>query len=211
MLHKKNILLENNLEVGLDEAGRGPLIGRVYAGCVAWPDNNFTLNELKYIKDSKKLSPIKRENALKWIQKNIPYWGVGFADEKEIDAINILNATKLAMERAIIELKNKLNSNLIITNLIIDGTGWNNKFAPYIVDSIIKGDNLYYSIAAASIIAKTYHDNYIHDLCKLDPLLDTYYFLSKNMGYPTKDHRTGLIKYGPSIYHRISFNGVKKI
>jgi len=216
MLHYKNILsspnqdnpTHYNLEVGLDEAGRGPLIGRVYAGAVVWPidlQSNFYKD---FIKDSKKLTPKKRKLALDWIKKNIKYWGVGYADEKEIDSINILNATKLAMDRAIDDIKSKLEDNITITNLIIDGTGWESKFKDYKVDSIVKGDNLYYSIAAASIIAKEYHDMHINQLINEEPMLDEYYSLSTNMGYPTKTHRMGLIKYGPSLYHRKSFNGV---
>ena len=189
-------------EIGIDEAGRGPLIGRVYAGAVIW-DNSKDFN---LINDSKKLTPKKRAIALDWIKNNIKYWGVGYADEKEIDEINILNATKLAMDRAIDDLKKKGCETL--THLIIDGTGWEKKFKNYNVESIIKGDSLYYSIAAASIIAKEYHDMHIKELITIDPTLDEKYALSSNMGYPTVKHFAGLKKYGPSIYHRKSFRGV---
>lgn len=196
MLQYKN----NPMEVGLDEAGRGPLIGRVYAGAVIWKENvSFDL-----IMDSKKLTPIKRKKALEWIKLNITYWGVGYADEKEIDSINILNATKLAMTRAIDDLKQR--NPVEINSLIIDGTGWEKSFN-YKVESVIKGDNLYYSIAAASIIAKEYHDSHIKELINIDPTLDIRYNLSSNMGYPTKKHRDGIKQYGISIYHRKSFNG----
>jgi ribonuclease HII len=189
-------------EIGLDEAGRGPLIGRVYAGAVIW-DND---KDYDLINDSKKLTPKKRAIALDWIKNNIKYWGVGYADEKEIDSINILNATKLAMDRAIEDLKNKHHN--IITHLIIDGTGWEKKFKNYSVESIVKGDSKYYSIAAASIIAKEYHDMHIKELITIDPTLDNKYSLSSNMGYPTVKHFDGLKKHGPSIYHRKSFRGV---
>ena len=193
----------SNMEVGLDEAGRGPLIGRVYAGAVIWPSDTIC----DMIKDSKKLSIIKREKSLNWIKENIVYWGVGFADENEIDSINILNATKLAMDRAIINLQSKDTSNLLnITNLIIDGTGWENKFSNYTVNSIVKGDSKYYSIAAASIIAKQYHDKYISELVLSDPSLDIKYNLLKNMGYGTKKHIDGIKQHGMSQYHRKSFN-----
>jgi ribonuclease HII len=204
-------------EIGLDEAGRGPLIGRVYAGAVIWDnDKDFDL-----INDSKKLTPKKRAIALDWIKNNIKYWGVGYADEKEIDKINILNATKLAMDRAIEDLKTKYynenhynenhyneNHYDTLSHLIIDGTGWEKKFNNYKVESIIKGDSLYYSIAAASIIAKEYHDMHIKELITIDPTLDEKYSLSSNMGYPTVKHFDGLKKYGSSIYHRKSFRGV---
>jgi ribonuclease HII len=199
---------KNNInEIGLDEAGRGPLIGRVYAGAVIWDnDKDFDL-----INDSKKLTPKKRAIALDWIKNNIKYWGVGYADEKEIDKINILNATKLAMDRAIEDLKTTkgyYNNHSTLSHLIIDGTGWEKKFNNYKVESIIKGDSLYYSIAAASIIAKEYHDMHIKELIKIDPTLDEKYSLSSNMGYPTVKHFDGLKKYGSSIYHRKSFRGV---
>ncbi len=194
-------------EIGLDEAGRGPLIGRVYAGAVIWDnDKDFDL-----INDSKKLTPKKRAIALDWIKNNIKYWGVGYADEKEIDSINILNATKLAMDRAIQDLiskGNKYNENLNLSHLIIDGTGWEKKFKNYNVESIVKGDSKYYSIAAASIIAKEYHDMHIKELITIDPTLDEKYSLSSNMGYPTVKHFDGIKKYGASIYHRKSFRGV---
>jgi ribonuclease HII len=204
-------------EIGLDEAGRGPLIGRVYAGAVIW-DND---KEYELINDSKKLTPKKRALALDWIKKNIKYWGVGYADEKEIDKINILNATKLAMDRAIEDLKTtKGNESRFIeplgssnnnqTYLLIDGTGWENKFktSNYKVESVVKGDSLFYSIAAASIIAKEYHDAHIKELISIDPTLDDKYSLSSNMGYPTVKHFDGIKKYGASDYHRKTFKGV---
>jgi ribonuclease HII len=191
-------------EIGLDEAGRGPLIGRVYAGAVIW-DNN---KDCPLITDSKKLTPKKRAIALNWIKNNIKYWGVGYADEKEIDKINILNATKLAMDRAIDDLTTKYNNNNI-SHLLIDGTGWEKKFgSSYVVESVVKGDSLYYSIAAASIIAKEYHDAHIKELISIDPTLDEKYSLSSNMGYPTVKHFEGIKKYGASEYHRKSFKGV---
>ena len=196
-------LYKNNLmEIGLDEAGRGPLIGRVYAGAVIWNGEECSL-----INDSKKLTEKKREKALNWIMENIEYWGVGYADEKEIDKVNILNATKLAMDRAIEDLKTRYTSK--ITNLLIDGAGWEKKFTNYKVESIVKGDSKYYSIAAASIIAKQHHDMHIRELIALDPMLDTKYCLSTNMGYPTQKHMEGIKQHGISIYHRKTFKGVK--
>jgi ribonuclease HII len=198
---------KNNInEIGLDEAGRGPLIGRVYAGAVIWEQDK----ECELINDSKKLTPKKRGLALKWIKDNIKYWGVGYADEKEIDKINILNATKLAMDRAIEDLTTKCYKYNKVEYLLIDGTGWENKFKKdnYKVESIVKGDSLYYSIAAASIIAKEYHDMHIKELITIDPTLDEKYSLSSNMGYPTVKHFDGIKKYGICEYHRKSFKGV---
>jgi ribonuclease HII len=202
MLQYKN----NIMEIGLDEAGRGPLLGRVYAGAVIWPNNT----EYEYIMDSKKLTSKKRQIAMKYITDNVQYWGVGYADEKEIDKINILNATKLAMDRAIENLLQKTNNTPVVHNLIIDGSGWDNKFKNYKVESIVKGDNLYYSIAAASIIAKEHHDNHIKELVASDITLNEKYSLSSNMGYPTKKHIDGIKKYGSSIYHRKTFSPCSK-
>jgi ribonuclease HII len=187
-------------EVGIDEAGRGPLFGRVYAGAVILGPN---ISECDLIKDSKKISPKKRGVALNWIKTNVLAWGVGWADPIEIDNINILEATKLSMSRAIIDLQSKYNNN--ITNLIIDGIGWDHKFTNFNVKSIIKGDAKYLSIAAASIIAKEYHDEHIKQLCIEHPELNEKYDLINNMGYGTKKHFIGIQNHGISDYHRKSF------
>jgi ribonuclease HII len=193
-------------EIGIDEAGRGPLIGRVYAGAV------ILGKELKcdIINDSKKLSPKKRGIALKWIKENVAAWGVGYAEPEEIDSINILEATNLAMDRAIINLKEmypKYNDSM---NLIIDGINWTSRFPNYTVTSFIKGDATFFSIACASIIAKEYHDMHINELCTVNKDLDAKYDLLKCMGYGTKKHLLGLEQYGPSTYHRKSFKPIKK-
>jgi len=183
------------IEVGLDEAGRGPLIGRVYAAVVNWGKTEINEN----VMDSKKLSSKKRGEVLKWIQNNVDEWAVGWAEPNEIDDINILEATKLAMSRALDILDIKP------THLIIDGIGWEKKFPNYKVQSVVKGDANYYSIAAASIIAKEYHDEYIKNLCKEKPELNEKYDLLSNMGYGTKKHLEGIKKYGLSEYHRKTF------
>jgi len=187
----------DNIEIGLDEAGRGPLIGNVYAGAVIWE------TELKppdgLIIDSKKLSSKKRKEALDWIKKNIKNYSVGYATNEEIDTINILEATKLAMQRAINNLPIKTDY------LLIDGTGWEKKFTNYKVKSIVKGDSKYYSIAAASILAKEYHDEHILNLCSLDNSLIEKYSLNKNMGYASKKHVDGIKLHGYTPYHRKSF------
>ena len=202
----------NDLEIGLDEAGRGPLIGRVYAGAVIWGKNT---KETDKITDSKKISAKKRKDALLWIKSNVQAWGVGWADVNEIDTINILEATKLAMERAITNLKDSFKLEQNIEYLIIDGCGWEKKFTNYKVKSVVKGDSEYLSIAAASIIAKEYHDEYIRQLCKDNPDLNDKYDLESNMGYGTAKHLDGLAKYGNSQYHRLSFkpccNYIKKM
>ena len=194
--------LDTDLEIGIDEAGRGPLIGRVYAGAVIWGKDTL---DNPIINDSKKLSAKKRKIALDWIKQNVKAWGVGYAEPKEIDQINILEATKLAMQRAIDNLRTNYNLQNENISLIIDGTGWENKFTNYNVKSFVKGDSKYLSIAAASIIAKEYHDDYIKDLCTTNPDLDKKYNLLSNMGYGTKKHFLGLEQYGNSTFHRLTF------
>ena len=192
----------NQNEIGLDEAGRGPLIGNVYAGAVIWDPELKPPDGL--ITDSKKLSVKKRKLALEWIKQNIKYYGVGFATNEEIDKINILEATKLAMDRAIDNLKTK-TAHLDLNNLIIDGTGWEKKFTNYNVKSIVKGDSKYYSIAAASILAKEYHDEHILELCSKDPSLNEKYSLASNMGYASAKHIQGIKEHGYTNLHRKSF------
>ena len=199
IVYMKKFYFDNNdkkiIEVGLDEAGRGPLIGRVYAAVVNW--GNTEINE--NVMDSKKLSSKKRAEVLKWIQNNVDEWAVGWSEPNEIDEINILEATKMAMSRALDILDIKP------THLIIDGIGWEKKFPNYKVQSVVKGDAKFYSIAAASIIAKEYHDEYIKHLCQEKPELNEKYDLLNNMGYGTKKHLEGIKKHGLSDYHRKTF------
>jgi len=189
------MIITDKYDIGIDEAGRGPLLGRVYAGAVIL-NNSFIDNNL--IKDSKKLTPKKRKLAYEWIINNTIY-SIGWAEYNEIDEINILQATKLAIDRALEKLD--IDNNF---NLLIDGTGWENKFN-YSTQSIIKGDCKYYAIAAASIIAKESHDNYIKELCIQYPELHEKYDLLNNMGYGTKKHIEGIKKYGYCNFHRKSF------
>jgi ribonuclease HII len=198
----KKCLVNADNEIGIDEAGRGPLIGRVYAGAVIW---GTTTNDSNLIIDSKKLTSKKRAIALEWIYKNVKAWGVGWADHNEIDNINILEATKLAMTRAIANLESKYNYDKTKILLLIDGSGWETKFNNYNIKSIIKGDSTYLSIAAASIIAKEHHDAYISDLCLEYKDLDIKYDLINNKGYGTKKHIEGLKSHGISKFHRTTF------
>jgi len=197
-------LVNADLEIGVDEAGRGPLIGRVYAGAVIWGSNTKD-KDCDLITDSKKISAKKRAKALEWIYKNVKAWGVGWAEPAEIDQINILEATKKAMDRAIENLKSKTNLDGQEITFLIDGTGWEKKFSGQKVKSVIKGDATYLSIAAASIIAKEHHDKYIRDLCAEYPELNDKYDLVNNMGYGTKKHLDGLQTHGNSDFHRKTF------
>ena len=190
---------EGKIEAGCDEAGRGCLAGSVYAAAVILPDNYQ--NEL--LNDSKQLTEKKRYQLREIIEHDAVAWAVGIVTPEEIDKINILNASILAMHRALDQLKVRPEA------IIVDG----NRFKPYrsvVNDSpvniphttIIKGDCKYLSIAAASILAKTYRDDYMNKLAEEYPQYD---WLS-NKGYPTKKHREAIRQYGTTPYHRMSYN-----
>ena len=193
------------VEAGCDEAGRGCLAGSVYAAAVILPRNydNPLLN------DSKKLSLKARYTLREQIQRDAISWAVGVVTPEEIDRINILHASFLAMHRAIAQLKIQPEA------LIIDG----NRFDPYYPEAntsqpnhspkkplphtcIVKGDGKYQAIAAASILAKTYRDDYMDELDREYPVYDW----KKNKGYPTPKHREAIAEYGISPYHRRSYN-----
>ena len=179
------------LEAGCDEAGRGCLAGSVFAAAVILPRDykNAALN------DSKKLTAKKRYALREQIERDAQAWAVGEVKPEEIDKVNILHASFLAMHRAIAQLQ------VTPEALIIDG----NRFDPYPGlphTCIVKGDGKYLSIAAASILAKTYRDDYMDALARECP----YYDWEHNKGYPTAKHYAGLEAHGPSVYHRRTFN-----
>lgn len=192
------------VEAGIDEAGRGPLCGPVYAAAVIWDKKLEDYEEIKFIRDSKKLTAKRRKVAYDFLVKNLKYYGVGFATNVEIDNINILEATKLAMKRAIDNLIEKLDNNIELEFLIIDGVRWEGNF-DIPCHSIIKGDDKYFSISAASILAKEEHDISINNYVTNNPEMNSKYDLLKNKGYGTKKHLIGLEEFGPSDYHRKSF------
>lgn len=198
--------IENNTFIGIDEAGRGPCIGRVYAGAVWWtlPDG---LEIPFIITDSKKLSAKQRQKAKDWILSNFLSWGIGFAEASEIDEINILQATRLAMSRAISDLHTRFPESKSIKRLMIDGIRWEDKFGDdYKVTSVVGGDGKILAISAASILAKEAHDNHIRELCKAHTDWADKYGLLTNMGYATKKHIEGLNLFGPCEQHRKSFH-----
>ncbi len=186
----KSYLNKDLIEAGCDEAGRGCLAGSVFAAAVILP-KDYTNEELN---DSKKLSEIMRYKLRETIERDALAWAIGIVTPEEIDKINILNASILAMHRALDKLK------LRPENIIVDG----NRFKPYNntpYTTIVKGDGKYLSIAAASILAKTYRDDYMNKLADEYPQYD---WLS-NKGYPTKKHRDAIARYGTTPYHRMSF------
>ena len=187
LLQYKN---KNVIESGCDEAGLGSLAGAVYAAAVILP-SDFICEALN---DSKKLTEKQRYELRPLIEKEAIAWAVGYASPEEIDKINILNASFLAMHRAIKKLTVRPEY------LLIDG----NRFKPYpdIPHSCeIKGDGRFLSIAAASVLAKTYRDDYMNVLHEQYPQ----YNWDKNKGYPTKAHRTAIREFGTTPYHRMTF------
>lgn len=191
--------LNSQNEAGLDEAGRGCWWGPVSAGAVIWSNN---LSH-PFLTDSKKLSEKKRNELFPWIKQNCKY-GIGLASAKEIDTIGILEATKLAMNRAIKQLEEKQKPD----SLIIDGINWKRKDFNYDIESVVKGDAKYYSIAAASVLAKVTRDNYCLEKANQEDFKK--YSLEKHKGYGTKLHREMIEKHGPSVEHRFSFKPIRK-
>ena len=187
----KSHYYEGLIEAGCDEAGRGCLAGSVYAAAVILPPDYQ--NEL--LNDSKKLTAKKRYALREEIERDAIAWAVGIVIPEEIDKINILNASFLAMHRALDQLQVRPEA------VIVDG----NRFKPYQdlpSTTIVKGDGKYLSIAAASILAKTYRDDYMLSLAEEYPQYDW----QSNMGYPTKKHRQAILEHGITPYHRKSYN-----
>ena len=205
------------IEIGIDEAGRGPMLGRVYAGVVVLPkDNSFDHSQMK---DSKKFHSKKKiEEVAEYIKENAIAWAVEYEDEQTIDDINILQATQSAMHKGIKNVLGQLSkmSELDIENLLLLVDG--NYFKPYTSINKSKtkmetikyqmvegGDNKYTSIAAASILAKVERDKYIEDLCLNNPELVEHYGIDSNKGYGSKKHMDGIKQYGITKWHRKTF------
>ena len=187
----KSHFYEGKIEAGCDEAGRGCLAGSVYAAAVILPDGYQ--NEL--LNDSKQLTEKKRYQLREIIERDAVAWAVGIVTPEEIDKINILNASILAMHRALDQLKVRPEA------VIVDGNRFK-KYQDLPHTTIVKGDGKYLAIAAASILAKTYRDDYMNNLAKEYPQYD---WLS-NKGYPTKKHREAIKQFGITPYHRKSYN-----
>ncbi|MFD3002530.1 ribonuclease HII [Pontibacter toksunensis] len=185
----------NSIEAGVDEVGRGCLAGPVVAAAVILPVHY----RHPLLNDSKKLSKKQREDLRKDVLADAVAWAIGEASPAEIDEINILNATYLAMHRALDKLPVKPEY------LLVDG----NRFRPYEeipFACMVKGDGRYLSIAAASVLAKTYRDDLMCELAEVHP----HYAWEQNAGYPTKLHRDGIISHGTTIHHRQSFTMLPK-
>lgn len=183
------------VEAGCDEAGRGCLAGAVFAAAVILP-KGFICEKLN---DSKQLTEKERYALRPLIEEQALAWAIGIVDQKEIDEINILNASFLAMQRAVANLKTRPQ------HLLIDGNRFR-KYEDIPHTCVVKGDGKLLPIAAASVLAKTYRDDYMLNLHREYPLYDW----NHNKGYPTKKHREAIDKHGVTPYHRLTFNLIDK-
>ena len=211
---KRQWIKDDLVEVGLDEVGRGSLWGRLYVGAVilspedeAYFDNGAVLHQ---IKDSKKLTPRRRAVLADYINENAIEATVAWSEPEEIDKLNILRADMAAMHRALASLQTPFQ------RILVDGDKW----IPYISTesnepveafTIIEGDSVSLTIAAASIIAKEAHDQWVRDVLIAEPELQERYGLGSNMGYGTAAHMAGLTLWGPHSLHRRSFAPVKAV
>ena len=195
------------LEIGIDEAGRGPLFGRVYTGAVVLPkDVDFEFDKMK---DSKKFNSVKKINEVaEYIKEKALAWSVTYNDEKVVDNINIRQSVLSSMHNSIKNVMTDDNEYL----LLVDG----NDFRPYMMFKddeylpvkhicIEGGDNKYCAIAAASILAKTERDKYIYELCEENPELKEKYGIDRNKGYGTKTHLDGIKNFGITKWHRKTY------
>ena len=206
----------NIIEVGCDEAGRGPMFGRVYSGAVVLPkDDSFDHFKMKDSKKFTSKNPKKIQEVAEYIKEHAVAWAVEYEDERVIDEINILQATQSAMHKAIRSVLRQLNG--IDTNnlfLLIDGNYFkpltvfnkkNNRIENAKYETVEGGDNKYTAIAAASILAKVERDKYIEDLCLENPELVERYGIDGNKGYGSKRHMDGIKQYGITKWHRRTF------
>lgn len=189
--------LYGGVEVGLDEAGRGPLAGSVFAGAVLLPPD-FCDERLN---DSKKMTERDRRAVREVIEREAVAWGMGEVTAAEIDEINILNASFRAMRRAYAQLLERLPQGMAVERLLVDG----NRFRPGTLvvpyECVVKGDAKLAPIAAASVLAKTSRDDYMLRLHEEYP----HYGWDRNKGYPTAEHREAIARHGLTPYHRVTF------
>ena len=210
----------NIMEIGCDEAGRGPMFGRVYSGAVVLPkDDSFDHFKMKDSKKFTSKNPKKIQEVADYIKEHAVAWAVEYEDERVIDDINILQATQSAMHKAIRSVIRKLtalNLGLDTNNLflLIDGNYFkpltifnkhNNRIENAKYETVEGGDNKYTAIAAASILAKVERDKYIDELCVQNPELSERYGIDSNKGYGSKRHMDGIKQYGITKWHRRSF------
>jgi len=209
---------EYDYEIGVDEAGRGPLFGRLYVAAAVLPKDTEFHHD--WMKDSKKFHSEKKiKTVSNYIKENALFWSIQYIDHEVIDDINIRQSVHRGMHNSIRDILTKSSINKDKTLLLIDG----NDFKPYIVydetieemkslphETIEGGDNKFTSIAAASILAKVARDEYIKELCDEYPELVERYNIGKNKGYGTKDHLNGILEYGITQWHRKTYGRCKE-
>ena len=215
------------MEIGADEVGRGPMLGRVYSGAVVLPkDDSFDHFKMKDSKKFTSKSPKKIQEVAEYIKQHAIAWAVEYEDEKVIDEINILQATQSAMHKAIKSVikqlqqkEEQLDKNYDNLFLLIDGNYFKQltilnqpktKLVTVNYETVEGGDNKYTAIAAASILAKVERDRYIHELCQENPELVERYGIDSNKGYGSKVHMDGIRKYGITKWHRRTFGLCKE-
>ena len=208
---------KNIYEIGVDEAGRGPLFGRLYVASAVLPKGDDFRHE--WMKDSKRFHSKKKIRDMSdYIKENATAWSIQYIEADVIDQINIRQAVHRGMHNAIREIFTQDKISPHETFLLIDG----NDFRPYTLfdesieeiftvphETVEGGDNKFTSIAAASILAKVARDEYIHDLCSQYPELDARYHLNKNQGYGTKHHLEGILEHGITQWHRKTYGRCK--
>ena len=208
----------NDHEIGLDEAGRGPLFGRLYVGAAILPKDDSFRHD--WMKDSKKFHSKKKiKEVSDYIKQHALCWSIQYIEHDIIDDINIRQAVHKGMHNAINDIFSKLDCDKEKTFLLIDG----NHFKPYCIydeineemkaipyETVEGGDNKYTSIAAASILAKVARDEYIEELCLSYPLLNERYGIEKNKGYGTKQHLEGILEHGITQWHRKTYGRCKE-
>lgn len=210
---------ENIMEIGIDEAGRGPMFGRVYAGAVVLPKDTISFDHSE-MKDSKKFHSKKKiEQVAEYIKANAIAWAVEFEDEGKIDEINILQATQSAMHKAIRNVLSQIAIDNSQVLLLVDGNYFNpftrlnatkTKLETIKCQLVEGGDNAFTSIAAASILAKVARDQYIDALCLEHPELSERYGIDSNKGYGSSQHMAGIKQYGITQWHRKTFGICRK-
>lgn len=188
------MIISGGVEAGIDEAGRGPLVGPVFAAAVILPAGFYH----PLLNDSKKVTPVNRQLLRQIIEQQALAWCVAEVSAQQIDQVNILQATFLAMNKAVKGLKIKPRK------LLVDGNRFVNQ-TDIEFETIVKGDAKHSSIAAASILAKTHRDQYMMQIAEQYPE----YGWAHNMGYPTAAHREAIERYGTTPHHRLSFRGCK--
>jgi ribonuclease HII len=225
-LLKKYMHEQGTVEIGADEAGRGPMLGRVYSGAVVLPkDDSFDHFKMKDSKKFTSKNPKKIQEVAEYIKQHAVAWAVEYEDERVIDEINILQATQSAMHKAIksvikqLHEKQSVEPNYNNLLLLIDGNYFKQltilnqgktKLVTVNYETVEGGDNKFTAIAAASILAKTERDKYIDELCQENPELIERYGIDSNKGYGSKKHMDGIKKHGITIWHRRTFGLCKE-